>query len=466
MARASGAGYAPGVALRLAGYYLPDRVQRNLTPAVRTFGDVQVDVPSLQPQALTTVIACLAQSGERLRARSVDAILGSIDGVVAGWLAPKSQWRELAERALPSVTGFSPQMIRHGLPTLLAPLRGEQIGALLDAELTQRRILDARPGPRLIVHVLSGNIPGLASVPLVLSLAVRSPALVKTAAGDPVFAPLFAASLAEQDPELAASVAVAHWGGGDAALEAVAFAAAELVVASGADATIAAIAAKAPGRVIGHGHKISFAVDAAECLADAAAGDVARRLAYDVALWDQQGCLSPQVCFVEADRARAQEFAGRLAAALREWASELPPRRMTLAEKAAVWRFREEAEWTGVPLYASPDASGWSVTVEEGVQLLPTCLNRCVRVVGVPDLAMLATALRPHRQHLEATGMAIGAARREAVTAMLSRCGVHRVCPLGTMQLPTLAWQPGGRPRIADWVNWSGGQAAGDARRA
>ena len=54
-------------------------------------------------------------------------------------------------------------------------------------------------GPPLIVHVLSGNIPGLAAVPVLLSLAVKSAVLIKPAAGDPLFPELLAASIAEVD---------------------------------------------------------------------------------------------------------------------------------------------------------------------------------------------------------------------------------------------------------------------------
>ena len=94
---------------------------------------------------------------------------------------------------------------------------------------------------------------------------------------------------------------VAPWRGGDADVEAIVFGEADLVVASGSDAAIAAIQARVARRFIGHGHKISFAVIGRERLDDdAAARQLARRLAYDVSLWDQQGCLSPQLCYIES----------------------------------------------------------------------------------------------------------------------------------------------------------------------
>ncbi len=425
---------------------------------------VEVALPTLTPGQLRVAIDGAQRAAARLRLRPVDAVLVSIDRVISNWLLPDSAWRRRAEQALPHATGFSPQMIRQGLPLLLEPLRAQAIGALLDDELGgDRRILDAPVrgtrafGPSLITHVLSGNIPGLAAAPIVLSLALKSAALVKSAAGDPVFPALFAASMREVDEELAQCLVVTHWRGGDPAIEEVAFAAADIVVASGADASIAAIGDRVHGRFIGHGHKVSFAVIGAECLGDtAAARDLARRLAYDVSLWDQQGCLSPQLCYVEAGGSvTPEQFADLLAEALASFASELPPRALSLDEKAEILRFRQTTEWHGArTLRASPQSTDWTVSIEPDAEFLPSCLNRCIRLKVVRDVAALGAPLAPHRHHLEAVGLAVGATRAVPISDVLAASGVHRICSIGTMQTPTLTWRQSGRPRVADWVEW------------
>ena len=102
--------------------------------------------------------------------------------------------RQRAER-LPAATGFSVEMIRYGLPGLLEPLRATALRALLARELGAA----PRLGPAVIAHIMSGNIPALSATSIVLSLAIRSCALVKAAHGDRVFPQLFAESINAAD---------------------------------------------------------------------------------------------------------------------------------------------------------------------------------------------------------------------------------------------------------------------------
>ena len=419
----------------------------------------------LSPNELQAVIDAAERAAARLKTRPVQQVLAGLDRVILAWLQPDSPWRQRAQEVLPHATGFSHEMIGHGLPLLLEPLRAAALRALLDDELGDHRVLDAvqdgrrAVGPLLIAHVMSGNIPGLAAAPAMLSLAVKSAALIKPAEGDPIFPALFAASLRDVDEALAQCLMVTHWRGGNAAVEEVAFTRAGVVVASGSDAAISAIAPRVAGRVIGHGHKVSFAAIGRDCLGTGeAAHAVARRLAYDVSLWDQHGCLSPQLCYVETGAdVTPEDFADLLGGALDHYAKELPPRTLSLEEKAAVLRFRQASEWRETHrLLASRDSTAWTISVEPNAEFVPSCLNRCIRLKVVRSLADLATALAPHRRHLEAAGIAVGPERANDVTAMLAAAGVHRICPLGVMQTPTLAWRQSGRPRVAEWVEWVG----------
>lgn len=406
----------------------------------------------MTPQQLRDRIAAAIAAQADLARRPLDDVIGQLDDVIAAWLEADSTWMTRAIESLPQATGFSREMIAHGLPLLLAPLRAAAMRQLFDEELGAH---EARSNSPLIVHVLSGNIPGLVASPLLLSLALKRAVLVKTASGDRVFPPLFVESIAAIAPELAACTIVADWRGGDVSFEEIAFANAGFVVASGSDAAIRALAARVRGKLIGHGHKVSFAVIAREGLAHAdSARELAGKLAYDMALWDQQGCLSPQLCYVEAGgNIDVEQFASLLAHACDAFASQLPPRRLDLEESAAVTRFRQEAEWTpSDALLASSGSTAWSIRIENSPAFLPTCLNRCIRLKTIADLTQLAPLLAPHRPHLEAAGVMIGAARAADAHGLLFDSGVHRICDLGTMQTPGLEWRQGGRPRIAEWI--------------
>jgi hypothetical protein len=406
----------------------------------------------IPPHLLTRTIARLRDAQAALSERPRAEIVAALADVVERWLAADSPWFERAVAALPVATGFSPAMIRHALPTMLAPLRAPALADLLASEAERRH------GPALILHVLPGNLPGLAAVPAALSLAVGSSALLKAGRGDRVFPALFVASICERDAALGACLAACYWRGGDRSCEDVALAAADVVVASGDDETIGDLRARARGRLVGHGHRVSFAVVAREVLAgDRSRQAAAQRLAEDVAIWDQRGCLSPQVCIVEGDADAARDFGAAVAGALAELAERWPPSRLTSAERLAVRRFRDEAEWRAfggerAALFALGADGAGAVVVEPTPVFRPTPLCRSLRILAIAELAALGELLAPVRAWLECAGLAAPPQRRAALARRLEESGVHRVCEVGEMQRPPLTWRQGGRPRVADWL--------------
>ena len=406
----------------------------------------------IDPAGLSAVLGELCGARRALARRSRESLITALGDVVDAWLVPGSPWFGRAVALLPEATGLSPAMLSHALPTMLEPLRGAAL-----AQLVAEQAGDAR-GPTLIAHILPGNIPGLAAISATLSLAIGSAALLKAGRGDRIFPPLFAESICERDPELGRALAACYWPGSTRECENVALAAADLVIASGDDATIDDLATRARGRFIGYGHRISFAAVAGEVVADSGAlHRAAERLADDVALWDQRGCLSPQLCFVEGSMAAACRFGEFVAAALQELAQSLPPGVPTTAERLALRRFRDEAEWQGFAgqgtvLFALDGENDGTVVIEPDPIFAPSPLGRSLRVLPVDDLTALADLLAPVRGMLEGAGIAAPQPRWSALAEWLTARGVHRVAPLGELQRPPLDWRQGGRPRLADWV--------------
>ncbi len=416
---------------------------------------LQIEPPlsNSTPGELTDCIATLRRAQTILAQRRRESIVESLAAVVDAWLAPGSSWMARAERGLAAATDFSLPMIRFALPTMLAPLRTPALAQRLAAEVGGRR------GPQLILHVLPGNLPGLAAIPAALSLAIGSAALLKAGRGDRVVPALFAESIAAQDAELGRCLAACYWSGGDRACEDIALAAADLVVAAGNDATIADLRARCRGRLSGHGHRLSFAVVTREVLADpAAAARAAANLTLDTAMWDQRGCLSPQLCFVEGDFDSAIDFGARTIAALSNQAQELPPARLPIGDRLAVRKFRDEAEWEmfageRVRLFALDNEAAGTVRIEARPALRPSPLGRSLRIMPIGDFRDLAELLAPGRRWLEGAGLGTAAERWADCATLLAASGVHRVAPLGELQRPPLEWRQGGRPRVGDWVS-------------
>ncbi len=422
---------------------------------------------ALTPDSLRTIINGLLAARERsLVRRPVHEILTSIDALAASFLDPNSSERRHAEALLSAESGLSPKMARHSLPLIFQEYRSERLHGLLAAELGTSAVLDRVEnglrawGPRLMTHVLAGNLPGAGLDNIVFSLLVKSATLAKAASSGAGLQRLFAHILRQHDPELGACLALVSWPGGKAELENIAFSEAGLVVASGSDESLAAIRQRVSGRFIGYGHKLSLSLITHDALDQSQKS--AERAAYDVVLFDQRGCLSPQVVYVEDHGAVSPKvFATLLAEALADWQTRLPRGRISPAVSTQIRRVRDEAEWQAlsgkdVVLHSSPRGTEWTVIYEADPTFAPGPLYRTVRVKPLVGLEQLATLLEPWRPYLEAVGTVVPSEvrRRQTLLEVLANSGVSRICPLGTMQIPPLSWRHGGRPRLAELVRW------------
>jgi hypothetical protein len=447
-------------------------------------GEVTLRAPALAPAALAATMERAAAARDAYLAEvPIAHVVASIDRAMSRWLDPYSRWRRLAERALPAITGYSPAMVRKGLPGYLATFRGENLWRLLEAELGDPRYLDEfRPrgrlggrsrayGPRLTTHVFAGNVPGLAAQSLVCALLAKSACVGKAASEEPLFPVLFAASVAEVDPRLGACLAVTWWPGGDEALETLAFGRADAVIAYGGEATIASIRDRVPAgtRFIAYNHKLSFGVVGREALAANRLAETAARAAYDAAKYDQQGCLSPHLFYVErGGETEPRAFAAALAGAMAAAETAMPRGRLRLEEAAAIREARAAAEFQPagtVDVHASAGGTAWTVIYEEDATFVASCLNRTVRVKPVDDALALPALLLPVQRYLQTAGVALPEPRLTALADRLGRLGLDRVCPLGQMPDPSPGWHHDGRYNVLDLLRWTDVEAPTTAGR-
>ena len=210
--------------------------------------------------------------------------------------------------------------------------------------------------PDLVVGYGAGNVPGTALLITFLAMATTlatcaQPAvLVKNSRREPIFSPLVLSALETVDPDLVSCTAVLIWDYEDNLVQQLLLSQAGLVIAAASDETIVQIgraldgarsiaknvgARRAP-RFHAHGHKISFSAIGREVLAHGLHDPVtlqpvldvvAMLAALDSAMWDQHGCLSSRVHFVEMGgdgHYRPVEYATRLAAQLRLLSSYMP----------------------------------------------------------------------------------------------------------------------------------------------
>lgn len=434
---------------------------------------------ALTPALVQEACETLRRNRERhLLPRSTASIVDAVDALAREWRRPGFPFRELALELGPAATGFSHATLGHGLDALFGSLTARALQALIVQDLGHLERLDhlaategeqflglaaqAR-GPALLAHVGAGVLPNPAVVSLVLGLLTRSAQFFKCPAGGALLPRLFAHSLHEAEPKLAACLELAPWPGGSHDLEAALFAAADAVTVTGTDETIEDVRRRLPPhvRLLGHGHRVSFAFIARERLTPAAAPGLARELAADVADWDQLGCLSPHAVYVETGGALAPEqFAAELAAALRTLEAERPRGPLPAERAADIVRRREFYEIRAAysedtRCWFSAGGTAWSVVFENDPQWQPSCLHRFVYVKAADRLTDVLHAAEAVRGRVSTVALAAAGSRARELSHELAAWGVTRLCPPGRMQRPPLTWRHDGRPALGDLVTWT-----------
>lgn len=456
-------------------FHLPGIAESDIARwTVRDYGNgrVQLRVPVLEPELLERVVARLRGAGPWLREQPVARIVDAIDAVAERLADPADHARRTLEEALPELTGYSPPMIRLILERTIPLWRRDALERLLVAEFGDPARLDGftpRPGggstrpfgPELAFHVFAGNVPGVAVTSLVRALLVKAPSLGKAAAGEPLFAAVFARTLAEVDPRLGECLAVTYWRGGDHALEDVALRAADTVVVYGGEDAVNAIRSRTPHttRLLEHGPRLSFAVVAREALARGIVDGTAEEAALAVATFDQQGCVSPHVIYVEeGGNTTPRAFAETLAGAMHRVEAELPRGTLQPAEAAAIQHVRGTAEFRmlggrDVRVFASRGTQ-FTVIWEADPSFNPSCLNRVVWVKPVASIEDVVTLVRPFAPWLQTVGIAADAERATALANRLGPLGVSRVASLRDMPWPPPQWHHDGSEPLRELVRW------------
>jgi hypothetical protein len=378
----------------------------------------------------------------------------------------------------PAETHFSRETLQHGLDHFFGQITKENLHALLIQELGDVRRLDALTavdadrkslraamvtGPEFLIHIAAGDIPNPTWMSTLLGLLARSAQFVKCASGSAFLPRLFAHSLYEADPKLGACLEIAGWRGGNTDLEDVLFAEADCVTATGSDETLAAIRSRLPirTRFVGYGHRVSFGFVAREILSPLRGPQIAARAAEDIVAWNQLGCLSPHVVYVQSGGEVSPERFAELLAEELERRERTEPRgglpeshAATIASRRGIYEVRA-AHSPETRMWHSRESTAWTVVYEADARFQISCLNRFIYVKPVKDLTELLQHAEVVRSQVSTVGIAASEHETGELTLQLARWGVTRVCPFGWMQNPPLTWRHDGRPALGDLVTWT-----------
>jgi hypothetical protein len=338
---------------------------------------------------------------------------------------------------------------------------------------------------------------------IVLGTLVRSAQFVKCASGTSFLPRLFAHSIQQADSKLAACLEITEWRGKSNAnsrptsnlsstaqsqplteakkpvivrvlheeLTNTLFEHADCVTATGSDETLASIRRRLSPRTkfLGYGHQVSFGYVANGMLSGVNARKAAAQAAADVVAWDQLGCLSPHVIYVEhGGTVSAELFAEMLANELEErektepraelpveHAAAIASRRSFYETRAAYFHTNTMPDYPATRLWKSENSTAWTVIYEADPRFQTSCLNRFIYVKGVTDLTEMLQNADSVRNKVSTVGLAAPKDKVQGLAIELARWGVSRVCPLGRMQRPPLSWRHDGRLPLGELVRWT-----------
>ena len=190
-------------------------------------------------------------------------------------------------------------------------------------------------------------------------------------------------------------------------------------------------------------------------------GPLVARAADDVTAWDQLGCLSPHVFYVEHGRSRTAELFAELLAeelARREAAAPRGPLPLEAAAAIATRRSFYQVRAAHSPEtkhWFSENSTAWSVVFESDARFQTSCLHRFIYVKPVAHLEEALRGADAARRYVSTVGVAAPEEQSAALALQLARWGAARVCPIGQMQKPPLAWRHDGRPSLGDLITWA-----------
>jgi len=461
---------------RATAGWLPGLAREEVRWQILTFGDgpgqVQVEVPVLTPEQMRALAQRVRGAArEVLQRLTVSQIIGIVDAAVARLLDPADPQRQEAQRLLPAITGYDAEMVRLGLGSFLKTFRAPQLHRFVAEDFANPKVLDEfQPatkggavrafGPGLLVHSWAGNVPALPLWSLVCGLLVKAGNVGKLPSAEPLFAGLFARVLAQVHPPLADCLAIVWWQGGDRRVSSALFGEADAVLAYGSNHAVDQVRQQVPvtTRFLPYGHKFAFGMVSRAALDALRAPALARLAAHDVVRYEQQGCYSPHLFYVErGGRVGPREFAQYLAAELANLQRRFPRRALALEDAQAVAGWRQSAELRalaagGGELLGAGEAA-WAVAYADQPQpLAPTAAHRCIQVAAVDRLDEVVPLVAPHAAFLQTAGLAAEPAELFRLAELLGRAGVTRIAALGSMTAPEAGWHHDGRFNLADLV--------------
>lgn len=467
--------------MEVDGYYLPPGFRQKISKFnIEQFGQketrVQLKVP-LVTRAFVEVLAdyLKKQREAYLAELPLERIIHVLDAASRLWLNPDYPPRQLALKTIPAMTGFSPEVVAASIDVEMESSLAEDIWRALKDEIINPFYLDDFQyskqldgfrrafGPELLVSFFSENIPALPHLLFMRAALVKSACLGKVASGEPTFAPLYLKTIEDIDPRMAECMSVLYWRGGEEGVEDAAFNQADAVILFGGVEACNSLIERIPRRIriLVHGHKLGVGALGKHRLKTDGIDALAKAVAYDHAMFDQQACLAPHVYYAESGGEVSPEiFAQKVADAMAVLQTEMPRGLIDSGDASAINQLRakyEMQELKGKPIrmWTSSGGTEWTVIYEKDPGIFrPSPLKRFVRIWEVDDIFQILPILRPLGPFLQNAAVDLADEREKEFIARLGDIGLARITAPGNMPIPSMMWHHDGVAPLAALLRW------------
>ena len=358
---------------------------------------------------------------------------------------PTGKYYKKAISYLNNLNMFSEELNHKSLEILMELLSEKNLLERLNVEFENYKLLDEfGPFDRydgkvkykplgVLLHVTAGNVFLGAIDSILMGVLTKNINIVKLSNSNTYIPGLFYESVLEADSEniIAPFLSLISWKGGDKSIEDKLKQSVDGIIMWGGDDMVESYSDTPRNvKLISHGPKISFHIVTKKAYENMRAEDF-MAMSYDITMWEQSACANSQNIYLESG-INVNEFSEKLDIYMKKSSTrntDLDPDE--LVEKIKERSVGEYEEFLSGNKVFSNDQH--LITFQSGLALIPTALNRSVKIRQYKNLKSLTIMLEEFCIYLQTCGLACDSDELSLYTHTLSNCGITRICNLGDM---------------------------------
>jgi len=390
---------------------------------------------------------------------SIDEIISFYQHVRRLWESKTYEKREELVDLTHRMTGYSREMIELGMRQIQEMLSEKNLETMLNSELGDKRFLDEwipkgeisiHCQPRgNVLHILAGNVPPVSVLSLLRGTLTKNCNIAKMPSGDVVTSSYLAQSYLDVDPEhpITKSTSVVYWPSDEKKILDELMSFVDCVCVWGGKEAVETIRKEAPSKIelLEFGPRRGIQLIGKEAFNELK--QVSLKASHDLTLFDQEGCFSPQIGFVEGD---VEKYAKFLAESLKEENERLPKGHRPLDGHAAITHTREYSKFRGHRVFTSGKTE-WTIIIVNKLEEIKTHpLGRTIFLVPVKSIRDAVDHIGPETQVVAIEPFDRAIELRDELTLK----GVDRITHLGKMGYFAVGAPHEGMYPLSRMVRW------------